>query len=324
MSVGKPRLFTTVPTRAISDTALTALDLRCLMVISLHDGMSAVRGNGGGCYAKSATLADLARTDISNFSKSVSRLLKLGYVTREAQQNDKRRFTLRVIFAEEDAWRTDQQSDDMGSGELVGETTKQPSDLVGNPAKCTSEIVGEGDLENGRIPGKTDPHYILQSRELDFDESKEIDSAEAAQRAFSAPRRVKLNSISDPGPAAEKDPTKVELGRRKMVSIAALLPTRFEALPTPAQLASFERAFAGIGRDPEAIEPSERKLYESLLFTIADAFSGEREGYQAQRLMAELETVAPTEADDRHNSAFARGLQRALQPEALSAAQAGR
>ena len=98
--MAKPREFTTVPARAIADTRLTALDLRALMAIAIHDGMSTVKGAGPGCYAKLSTLAELARTDISNLSKALSRLIKFGYVIREPQQNDKRRNTHRVIYGD--------------------------------------------------------------------------------------------------------------------------------------------------------------------------------------------------------------------------------
>lgn len=147
----------TLPARVIGDTSLTALDLRCLAVIAMHDGMSAVSGKGGGCYARNQTLAALVRTDATNFSKSLSRLIRAGYVTREPQLMDKRRFTLRVQYPKDNSWRDDQQS-------------PQSHDLE------TGEIVGDGAGENGSFSKESATDYISLNEELHFDESNELHS----------------------------------------------------------------------------------------------------------------------------------------------------
>ena len=113
--MGTPRIFTTAPSRLIADNELTALEMRVLLVVALHDGMSGVKGKGGGCYARHSNLAKLCRTDTTRFSKAVSRLIRLGYLVREPQLMDKRRFTLRVVYDEDDSWRTGLLSD----GEIV-------------------------------------------------------------------------------------------------------------------------------------------------------------------------------------------------------------
>lgn len=158
----------TLPARVIGDTSLTALDLRCLAVIAMHDGMSAVSGKGGGCYARNQTLAALVRTDATNFSKSLSRLIRAGYVTREPQLMDKRRFTLRVQYPKDNSWRDDQQSPqshDLETGEIVGE-----------PANPEPEIVGDGAGENGSFSKESATDYISLNEELHFDESNELHS----------------------------------------------------------------------------------------------------------------------------------------------------
>jgi hypothetical protein len=158
----------TLPARVIGDTSLTALDLRCLAVIAMHDGMSAVSGKGGGCYARNQTLAALARTDATNFSKSLTRLMKAGYVTREPQLMDKRRFTLRVQYPRDNSWRDDQQSPpshDPETGEIVGE-----------PANPAPEIVGDGEGGNGGFSRETGSDYISLNEELDSVETEELHS----------------------------------------------------------------------------------------------------------------------------------------------------
>jgi len=66
--VSAKRFFTTLPIEALGDRDLTALDLRCLGAIASYDGMSMVKGKGGGCFAKQAKVAALANTDATNFS----------------------------------------------------------------------------------------------------------------------------------------------------------------------------------------------------------------------------------------------------------------
>jgi hypothetical protein len=255
-----PRIFTTLPRAAISDTGLTALDLRVLAVIALHDGMSAISGKGGGCYAKNLTLAALVRTDPTNFSKSLSRLIRIGYVTREPQLMDKRRFTLRVQYPADDCWRTDQQFPpqyDGETGEIVGEAINPPP-----------EIVGEADSENDRFSKESDRHYISLKEELDSVETEKIHSLKGRHSGF-----------------PKTDAPKGGLPR---VSLKPHLPTGFEGLASTAQVPAIERAFKAIGSDPQIIERGERDEISALLFTISEAFAGEPTGQQAGRLWGEI------------------------------------
>lgn len=258
--MGKPRIFTTLPSRAIGDTELTALDLRCLAVIAKHDGMSAVKGSGGGCYARNTTLAAEVRTDPTNFSKSLTRLLRAGYVTREPQVMDKRRFTLRVQYPAEDSWRMDQLSPpqhDPDTGEIVGEATNR-----------APEIVGDGEEGNGGFSKGIGPDYISLKEELDFDESKEKNSTKWRHVDFS-----------------EKDTR--ERGLPK-VSLRQHLPARFNDLASHAQVPAIERAFKAMGCDPDRIPRSERTEIASLLDAISEAFPDEPTGQQAARLFGEI------------------------------------
>lgn len=166
--MAEARFFMTLPARVIGDTSLTALDLRCLAVIAMHDGMSAVSGKGGGCYARNQTLAALARTDATNFSKCLSRLIRAGYVTREPQLMDKRRFTLRVQYPRDNSWRTDQQSPQPHDPET--------GEIVGDPAKVAPEIVGDGEGGNGGFSRETEADYISLNEELHSVETGELHS----------------------------------------------------------------------------------------------------------------------------------------------------
>lgn len=251
-----PRTFTTLPAAVIADTRLTALDIRCLAVIALHDGMSGPKGSGGGCFAKNATLAALARTDVTNFSKSLARLVRLGYVSRDPQVMDKRRFTLRVQYPADDSWRTDQQSD----GEEVGETTNEQPEIVGEEANHPAEIVGDGEGENGGFSSETGRDYIPLNGEIDFDESN------------------KLNSHNG----------RVVADARRPAGIICQIADGFKDLPVGAQVAKVEAAFAALDRDPSAIPPHERKLVTDWLLGTYDDFPDEPFGKQAARIYQEI------------------------------------
>ncbi len=259
--MGKARIFTTLPTRAIGDTDLTALDLRCLAVIALHDGMSAVSGKGAGCFAKNTTLAAEVRTDATNFSKSLTKLLRAGYVNREPQIMDKRRFTLRVQYDGSDSWRNDQQS--------PPQYPHPPTEIVGEAANADGEIVGDGESRNGSFSKGIGRDYISLKEELHFDESREINSDKLRDFDFS-----------------ELNPPEGGLGRE---SLRALMPRNFDTLPSAAQVAKIEMAFAALGRDANRIDDAERSELCNLLFNIEDAFAGEPFAYQAQRLLVEMD-----------------------------------
>ncbi len=284
--MAKPRQFTTLPTRIISDTRLTALEQRCLMVIALHDGMSLMRGTGAGCYARSATLAELVKTDITNFSKAVSRLIKFGYIVREAQQNDKRRFTLRVVYGDENSWRSDQLSDADSQPEIVGEKTNLTPDLFGEGTNFPPKLVGEGDSKNGGNLPNSDPQYIPLNGEIDFVRNEEINSVETARHAFCAPRvGARQNGEIVPF-GSKKDGAEAAAARK--VSITGQLSRTFSKLPPEAQLSRFENEFDKIGRNPNLLTSKERGLWDEWLFCLADDFAGEAVGHRAQRLYEEM------------------------------------
>jgi hypothetical protein len=160
----KGDFFAATPLRAIGDMALTGTDLRTLLAISFHDRRSIPNGKGRGCVASSATLAREVGTDITTISRSVSKLVKLGYVQKEPQPADKRKHTLRVLFDNADTCQPCQQSSD-GTGaendphnrEIVGNLAKDRAEIVGDPANEKPEIVGNQISETRRKLPKNDP-----------------------------------------------------------------------------------------------------------------------------------------------------------------------
>jgi hypothetical protein len=238
-------------------------------VIALHDGMSKPKGAGAGCYARHATLAKLVGTDVSNFSKSLSRLVSWGYVAREPQLMDKRKFTLRVIYGDDDSWRADQQS---------------PAEIVGEEALSVPEVVGEAEGRNGSFSRENGRHYISLKEELDSVETGKLNSSEEAQNGFCV----------DGVPASifarqrKEDPAEAGLGRSW--SLAARLPKNFGRLPAGAQVSKIEEAFEAIGRDPDRMDSRERETFTTFLYDTWDAHAGENSAIagQAQRLYEEM------------------------------------
>jgi DNA-binding MarR family transcriptional regulator len=83
MARGKPA-FSPTPARAMSDTTLTALELRTLMCVSWHDRLSVNRGSKG-CYASNRVIAEEVECTITSLSRALSILVKKEYIKRDRQ-----------------------------------------------------------------------------------------------------------------------------------------------------------------------------------------------------------------------------------------------
>jgi hypothetical protein len=250
----KPRPFCALPAPAMADTSLTALDLRCLAVIAWHDGMSGATGKGGGCFARNDNMAAIINTDPTNFSKCLTKLIRLGYVTREPQIMDKRRFTLRVQYPTDNSWRDDQLPNPLN---------------VGEQANHSRNVVGDGEHGNGSFSKENAPDYISLNEELHFDESSERNSTKW--------RDLEIAKIKS---------AEAGLGRE---SIRALMSPTFDTLDSAAQVAQIQRGFSRLDHDPNRIIPAERSEMTSLLFVISDHFAEHDFGQQAQRLLEEMD-----------------------------------
>jgi hypothetical protein len=253
----------------MQDRELTGLEWRLLLWISLHDGMSLVKGSGPGCYASNLTLFGEVGCEYSAGCRALSNLVRRGHLVREQVGRSTR---YRVVFGEPDNLQAGNTS---SSGKVAASQHERP-EYVAEPSGQMLESAGE-----------TSSDYSSLSEGLDSAEAEEIDS-ENLRDAQSASRHDESIPSSGSNPLLGKNPAEAGLGRREPVSIVALLPKRFNELASEAQLSAFERAFTDSGRQPDAIEPTERQELASLLFAIADARAGEQVGYIAQRLFEEL------------------------------------
>jgi DNA-binding MarR family transcriptional regulator len=163
--VARERLFFTGSTNIIRDPRPSGLDLRVYGCVSLHDGMSLLKGAGRGCYATFATLTAEIGCDAANLSRSLKRLVEWGYLTEE-RQDDRRRKTYRVVFETAETWRNRQQSPD--------------------------EIVGNGESGNGSYLPQTEQHYS-SLKELDAFEKEKLNSSEEARFARCSPEKIEFS-----------------------------------------------------------------------------------------------------------------------------------
>ncbi len=91
--------FAPLPARAIADHGLSALDLRVLAALAVHDRFGA---NGIGCFASHPRLAKLVGCHLKSLSRSLSELTKLGYIEAKPQPLNKRLRVYRVIYSAAD------------------------------------------------------------------------------------------------------------------------------------------------------------------------------------------------------------------------------
>lgn len=251
--MGKPRLFSTVPARAIADDRLSGLDWRVLAGVSIRDGMSLVKGKGAGCYASNVTLAADVGCEYSSLSKSLARLLEYGYLKMERQADDKRMTTYRVHFEAPDSWPSHQAS----TSEAVGGTANQPQKVIGRNAASSAKVVGRDFPASGGKQPQTASHYIPLKGELDSVETEELNSSEEAHLT------------------------------------ARSLPGRSESEAVGAWLAQIERAWKGEEGSVTLRQSTDAELAElnRNLSEIFEDHCGEPAGYQAERLLERIDLV---------------------------------
>lgn len=86
------KAFAPLPMRALSDPRLTATHFRGLGAIAYRDRL------GGGCFASSDELAELAGVNMTNLVTAISELVAWGYVSKQPSPKDKRKRVYRVLY----------------------------------------------------------------------------------------------------------------------------------------------------------------------------------------------------------------------------------
>lgn len=268
----KARLFSTAPVSAMLDRELTGLEWRALLWVSLHDGMSLVKGKGSGCYASNKTIFAEVGCDYASGCRALSKLVQRGHLVREQVGRSTR---YRVVFGAPDML----QARNLSSGERVAGSQGDEARYVAEHLRQTAD--------NAPEPASD---YSSLSEELDSTEAGELNSSEEAHLgdahfppeddlSFSPPS---LNLRADRG----KEAAKAGLGSEW--ALAPHLPHNLGSLPPGAQVARIESAFGKIGRDPERLHSREREALSTWLFEMAETFTEEPFGQQAQRLSEEI------------------------------------
>jgi len=288
------RIFSTIPANAIGDRTLTGLDLRCLAAISLHDGMSLIKKTGAGCYAALSTLARKAGTDVTNFSKSLSKLIKRGYVVKEPQLHDRRRSTLRVVFPKK------------GGKGPVREDGPSPSSPKGpcdggdgsTSAEQASQIVGDGQAENVGIPGRTGTQYISLNEEIDSEETgKEISTNEELNSEEPGKEtRLKARIENNALPSKEDEATgsdEDEWRPRLTPQLATWIHPRFKDLNHGAQIIKIEKAIRPTLNGERELPGWAVEQILSFLDFLHCLYPHGKKGMQALRLSEELSDYEP-------------------------------
>lgn len=281
--------FAAAPMRAIGDPGLTGTDLRTLLAISFHDRRSIPQGKGRGCVASNTTLAKEVGTDITTISRSISKLVRLGYVVKEAQPNDRRKHTIRVIFDQPDSWQSCQVSTSSDAGQIVGDPANDPAEMVGRFANDHGEIVGNQFSETRRNLPKSDTQEILLNRERDCVETRR-DSVETAHRGDAVCNQEDVSDLVKATIGSLGQRAKGKELPSSGIALRDLLPESFTKLSLDAQLDHWERALKRINWSDDRLIEAEMSLMREWLEDVANQYERREStaGARAQRMLERL------------------------------------
>jgi len=184
---GAKAKFAALPLRAIADQRLSGLELRTLACIAWHDRMSAATGKGQGAWASNATMAVRLGCHLTNLSSAITRLAKLGYITREQHHFDKRKHVYRVVYEADDSLPDDKLNglphDQLPTDDSLPDD-KRPAEIVCPPPEKSLQF--QSDAE-GNIFRETVGRYSAEAVK-EIPHKRRV--AVATRIASSAPRFV--------------------------------------------------------------------------------------------------------------------------------------
>lgn len=245
--------FSAVPLRAIGDRDLTDGDIRVLASIAAFDRLSHSKGKGQGAWASHRLMSGWIDRNYSNFSATVNKLIRLGYLVREPREIDKRQHTYRVVYTDED--RIPKAED------FVRPETNNFQEIVCPETGEVQKVVCPDPKPNNGNFDENSPEYIPQSGERYSVETGERNSAK---------RRV----VADAG--------------RSGGEFRDLLPDNIADLSVSARVACFDRAWRGIGKRWNKIRADDAEMLVAWLDKVFDEYSDQPTGQQALRLSEEI------------------------------------
>lgn len=212
--------YAPVPTRAVAESRLTAVEFRTLAVIAAHDQF---QRNGQGCYASHRRLAEILNVHITTLANAIARLIELGYVRGKKREGDRRFRVYMVLYTPDDeavfGARLKQEYCGANGQSMV---TNSPIDgfvqdvTNGNHSSTTPPIYSskstkykkeiyppEGDLQNEELDGQ--PVDSINKASLVAEKVRDgaMDVGQGAHGLIGD--LVKLKSISKPGLKSETD-----------------------------------------------------------------------------------------------------------------------
>lgn len=285
----EPDFFAPAPMRAIGDPGLTGTDLRTLLAISFHDRRSIPQGKGRGCVASNTTLSKEVGTDITTISRSISKLVRLGYVVKEAQESDRRKHTIRVIFDGANTWQDCQVSPDAPAPQNIGNPANDRAEIVDRLANDPAEIVGNQFSETRRNLPKTDHQEILLNRERDCVETQR-DTVETAHRGDACDDEQDVSGLVNATIGLIGNHTERKELPSSGISLRILLPESFSTLSVDAKLAHLERALKRIDWNDDRLIEDDIDLMRTWLETVSNEYpsSDYSAGARAQRMLERL------------------------------------
>ncbi len=147
-------LFAPIPPRAIADNRLSALDIRVLMAIAVHDRFS---NNGVGCTAGHGRLSVLVGCHLKSLSRSIKTLADCGYIGGRANPLNPKSKCYFVIYGDMDQAIfnsagignravTHTGNEAVTSNDRIGNETAPEMDGIGNQS-VEIPVCDQGDTE---------------------------------------------------------------------------------------------------------------------------------------------------------------------------------
>lgn len=174
------RLFAALPLRSLSDERLTALHLRALGIIAVHDRRSGPLKKGAGCWASHGTLCQEIGCNYNNLSSAISDLGKFGYVQRQKKPGDKRQRVYIVVYEH------DKSSSPID--ELSAEIVRPKAEIV--------RLVGFQDIENENEIA-TKESLKENPKGIDFTKVTPIGIGDIKKRLAIFERKLKSKAATD-------------------------------------------------------------------------------------------------------------------------------
>ncbi|OWQ95107.1 MarR family transcriptional regulator [Sphingopyxis witflariensis] len=256
--------FAAIPLRAVGDSNLTDGDLRVLASIAAFDRLSHSTGKGQGAWASHRLMSGWIDRNYSNFSATVNKMIRLGYLVREPRETDKRQHTYRVVYTDDDVLP---QTED-----FLRPEANNPLNNVCPDTNNFREIVcpETGEVQKVVCPAPQSSNGNITESSLEYiPQSGERYSVETGKRNSAKRRDSKIAGQSGD-------------------HFRDHLPDNIADLPVSARVACFDRAWRSIGMRWSKIRADDAEMLVAWLGKVFEEYIDQPTGQQALRLSEEI------------------------------------